>query len=387
MCCSLFIIRCDAPNFKLSKSQNKVLKKLLAFLQSGEHPRQKKTPPPSEGDQDTSQEKIIQMSIPKKGEGPDPSKPPCRKAKEIRREKKEQKQAKKGEMVLTKPESVGGASATTVQDGGQKTLEGLMMFPRENPAHTLEIRLVRSFPNSKEFEDSLEDSYQLYKKYQMVIHKDSEEKVTMKQYKQFLVDSPLIPETGPPEWEIGYGSYHQQYYMDGHLIMVGVIDILPNCLSSKYLYYDTDYDFLSLGVVSALNELKLTRQLHSLNPSFQYYCMGYYNHTCPKMNYKGRYSPSYLLCTETNTYVPIEQCLPKLEITRYCKLAADVVPDDLVKHPVESYMGSTLVLMGNQVMPYDVYKAIAKKEIDKIKEYCTLVGPIISGGAIVVFQN
>ena len=50
----------------------------------------------------------------------------------------------------------------------------------------------------------------------------------------------------------GFGSFHQQYWLDGKLIAVGVIDILPSCVSSVYLYYDPDYFFLSPGTYSAL---------------------------------------------------------------------------------------------------------------------------------------
>ena len=57
------------------------------------------------------------------------------------------------------------------------------------------------------------------------------------------------PPNGP---DCGYGSFHQQYWLDGKIIAVGVIDILPYCVSSVYLYYDPDYSFLSLGVYSAL---------------------------------------------------------------------------------------------------------------------------------------
>jgi len=51
---------------------------------------------------------------------------------------------------------------------------------------------------------------------------------------------------------MGYGSFHQQYILDGQIIAVGVIDILPNCVSSVYLYYHPDYNFLSLGTYTAL---------------------------------------------------------------------------------------------------------------------------------------
>ncbi len=50
----------------------------------------------------------------------------------------------------------------------------------------------------------------------------------------------------------GFGSFHQQYWLDGRLICVGVLDILPTCVSSVYLYYDPDFFFLSPGTYSAL---------------------------------------------------------------------------------------------------------------------------------------
>ena len=51
---------------------------------------------------------------------------------------------------------------------------------------------------------------------------------------------------------MGYGSFHQQYILDGKIICVGVLDVLPSLVSSKYLYYDPDYSFLTLGTYSAL---------------------------------------------------------------------------------------------------------------------------------------
>jgi len=50
----------------------------------------------------------------------------------------------------------------------------------------------------------------------------------------------------------GYGSFHQHYILDGKIIAVGVIDILPYCVSSVYFYYDPEYAFLTLGTYSAL---------------------------------------------------------------------------------------------------------------------------------------
>lgn len=52
------------------------------------------------------------------------------------------------------------------------------------------------------------------------------------------------PENGPSQ---GYGSFHDQYWLNGQLIAVGVIDILPSCISSVYFFYDPAYSHLSLG--------------------------------------------------------------------------------------------------------------------------------------------
>lgn len=54
-----------------------------------------------------------------------------------------------------------------------------------------QVRLVRSQPSSTEFQNSFEESFNVYRRYQMAIHGDSESKCTESQYKRFLVKSPL----------------------------------------------------------------------------------------------------------------------------------------------------------------------------------------------------
>lgn len=49
-----------------------------------------------------------------------------------------------------------------------------------------------------------------------------------------------------------FGSYHQQYWLDDELIAVGVIDILPQCLSSVYFFYDPKYSDLVLGTYGSM---------------------------------------------------------------------------------------------------------------------------------------
>lgn len=155
----------------------------------------------------------------------------------------------------------------------------------------LEIRLKRSSFDPEE--------YSLYRKYQIRVHNDTPDRVSENSYRRFLVDTPLVyvSPTGddmvPP---CGFGSFHQQYVIDGKLIAVGVIDILPKCLSSKYLFWDPDLASLSLGKFSALEEIKWVKENQAHCPSLQYYYLGYYIHSCNKMRYKAAYRPSELLC-------------------------------------------------------------------------------------------
>ncbi|KAG0178236.1 Arginyl-tRNA--protein transferase 1 [Apophysomyces sp. BC1034] len=98
---------------------------------------------------------------------------------------------------------------------------------------------------------------------------------------------------------------------------MAVLDILPKCVSSVYFLYDPDYAFLGLGKYSALREIALTKELNKSLEKLQWYYMGYYIHTCPKMNYKGTYLPSDLLDPMTYEWFPIEKCKKKLDKDKF----------------------------------------------------------------------
>ncbi|XP_066880598.1 arginyl-tRNA--protein transferase 1 isoform X22 [Kogia breviceps] len=375
-CCPQYTIRCRPLQFQPSKSHKKVLKKMLKFLAKGEISKGSCEDEPMEPTMEDavasdfalinkldiqcdlktlsddlkeslkSEEKkkgkssesneLIQSqdmeekldsgepshsvkvhTLPQPGKGADLSKPPCRKAKEIRKERKRLKLMRQnpggkleGFQVQCQPPSLFPPKAKSNQP---KSLEDLIFesLP-ESASHKFEVRVVRSSPPSSQFKATFQESYQVYKRYQMVVHKDPPDKPTVSQAE--------TPPSGP---DCGYGSFHQQYWLDGKIIAVGVIDILPYCVSSVYLYYDPDYSFLSLGVYSALREIAFTRQLHEKTSQLSYYYMGFYIHSCPKMKYKGQYRPSDLLCPETYVWVPIEQCLPSLENSKYCRFNQD----------------------------------------------------------------
>jgi len=183
----------------------------------------------------------------------------------------------------------------------------------ESYKHQLSFRLVRADQEDSGFKEHLEESYQVYKKYQMSVHGDAEDECSMTSYLGFLVDSPLSYEVQKiRDKEVLLGAFHQHYLIDGRIVGVGVIDILPDCVSSVYLYYDPQFSHLSLGTYSAIREIQLCASL-----GIEFYYMGYYIHSCDKMRYKGKYLPSDLCCPETYTWHTIEKCLPKLEANKY----------------------------------------------------------------------
>ncbi|KAH7672919.1 Arginyltransferase protein [Dioscorea alata] len=181
----------------------------------------------------------------------------------------------------------------------------------------LEIRMKRSSFDPEEFA--------LYRRYQIKVHNDKPEKVSESSYRRFLVDTPLVfvppisgNETVP---HCGLGSFHQQYLIDGKLVAVGVVDILPRCLSSKYLFWDPEFSFLSLGKYSALQEINWVKEAGIHCPGLQYYYLGYYIHSCSKMRYKAAYHPSELLCPLRYKWVPFYIARPLLDEKPYVVLS------------------------------------------------------------------
>ena len=274
-----------------------------------------------------------------------------------------------------------GATAAAHKARVKKTVEDFISLdtPMTGKAHKLEVKLVQSAPRTKEFDETFAASYALYKQYQMVIHNDKEEDCSEEQYTRFLVDSPLqrtpTGGTGP-----ALGSYHQQYYLDGKLVMVGVVDLLPRYVSSVYVFYDPAIMFLSPGVVSALYEIAYTRQLHALTPSVAVYCLGYYVHNCQKMRYKGQYRPSFLLCPETYRWQPIEKCVPKLDRSKYARLEEE---EGHALEPVEDYLDRVYIWNGvKNPRAYGSYRGKTSRQTALVKEYATLVGSCVSTRAI-----
>lgn len=231
----------------------------------------------------------------------------------------------------------------------------------------------------------IEEEYQLWKRYQAAVHGDDEDKLGRVSYRRFLVDTPLqrveggeealvhvdengsergwIPwkgegsggggkgngrnggvsadgsrciegsgGTGGGGWTklvkappSGFGSFHQQYRIDGRLVAVGVVDILPLCLSSKYFFWEPSLKALALGKFSSLREVDWVREASTHCPTLRYYYMGYYIHTCAKMRYKAEYAPSELKCPVSGCWVDFDSTAKRvLDIGVFSPLAEDV---------------------------------------------------------------
>lgn len=179
-------------------------------------------------------------------------------------------------------------------------------------------------------------------------------------------------EGGPVQ---GYGSFHQQYWLDNKLIAVAVIDILPDCVSSVYFFYDPDYSFLSLGTYGSLQELALTRLLQKTTPRLCNYYMGFYIHSCPKMRYKGKLVPSYLLCPEVYTWHLLDDTIRnRLDENKYQRFNLDLSAQDQNRLEQDDIF-SVKVLYGRSAMYYGNYlERSDADDTEEVTEYGSLIG-------------
>jgi len=238
-------------------------------------------------------------------------------------------------------------------------------------SESLVLKLVKT--DSAEFQATIRESQALYVRYQTKIHQDEEDQCTMDQFKRFLVKSPLKKKQSGDAPSMGYGSFHQQYWLDEKLIAVGVIDILPRCVSSVYFFYDPDYGHLSLGTYASLREIAFVRQLAETCPSISWYYLGFYIHSCPKMSYKAQYKPSYLSCPESFRWSPIADSLPKLDQSKFSRLESSGTVCDEDGNVNLSKVG---ILHKGQALTYEVYQTVNADSDDEetVKEYASLVG-------------
>lgn len=175
-----------------------------------------------------------------------------------------------------------------------------------------------------------DEKYALFRRYQAAIHHEAEEEISSRSgWEDFLVHTPF-PDSDPDTTSL-YGIYHYEYRCmcllsssqpdRERLIAVGVIDLLPLCVSSVYFFYDPDFAAWELGKISAMAEIGLAQRLCKKYPSLSWYYLGtfvqranegYYVHTCQKMVYKSTFQPCELLDTYTNKWFALDQRLRRL---------------------------------------------------------------------------
>ncbi|CAF3705709.1 unnamed protein product [Adineta steineri] len=366
-CCPLYTIRCDANNFVLSRSQRRVIETMNHFINENVKPSEKiakvsavKLPPTTNFDPSKINQKKQNKSISVQSKSSTFNKqvtlndwitkesntnaiqlirhmltndtPPSNDL--LKRLRSRQKRWYKKLLKLKTQNKLSKETDihllikrfNRMNSSLIPSLEELLQF-NDKPENKLEFRLIRSYPPSDEFKNTLTESHSIYERYQMAIHGDSKSKCSLSQFKGFLCESslqkdcPRISTSNVPS--CGYGCFHLQYYLNGKIIACNVLDILPGGISSVYFYYEPELGFLKLGVYSALKEIELTRKLAREIPDLKYYYLGFYVHTCVKMRYKGQYKPSFLLCPETYTWHPIEKCIPLLNAHKYARFETD----------------------------------------------------------------
>jgi arginine-tRNA-protein transferase len=185
-----------------------------------------------------------------------------------------------------------------VKEVRRSDLENVKQPPE--PAHRFEVTLEPA--------GFTEEKYQLFHNYQHNVHKEKPSEISQSGFKRFLCDSPLPKTSREVDGKTQLlGSYHQCYRLDGRLIAMGVLDLLPHCVSGVYFLYHSDFEQWHFGKLSAIREAAL-----ALEGGYQYYYMGYYIHSCTKMRYKGDYTPQHVLDPETYEWNPLEGQLRSL---------------------------------------------------------------------------
>ena len=114
-------------------------------------------------------------------------------------------------------------------------------------------------------------------------------------YCEHIVNTPIANQTVDG---FDYGTYHQLYKLDGKLVAVGVIDIVPTGIVSVYMWYSVSKEVmkLSFGVYSILKEIEFVQELSKRNPRMKYYYLQGWNDKKKKLSYKANYSPVEFYC-------------------------------------------------------------------------------------------
>eukprot|EP01138_Halocafeteria_seosinensis_P014736 gb/GECG01015043.1/.p1 GENE.gb/GECG01015043.1/~~gb/GECG01015043.1/.p1 ORF type:complete len:1055 (+),score=78.30 gb/GECG01015043.1/:1-3165(+) len=127
-------------------------------------------------------------------------------------------------------------------------------------------------------------------------------------------------ETDGWDLRMGYGTFFHEYWLDGFLVCVSVLDILPTRVASVYCFYNPDLRHMEWGKYTALTEIYWAQKAAEHSPILRYVDMNHYVHRCGKMNYKRSYCPSELKCPYSLKWVPMDEALPRLDADVHASL-------------------------------------------------------------------
>ena len=227
-----------------------------------------------------------------------------------------------------------------------------------------------------------EERYLLYQKYQLAVHKET---TTVESYNNFIGISPIInkyinlppdlnTKTRHPElYPKHYGMHNLIHRIDGKIIAVTVIDILPNYFESLYCYYDPDFSFLDLGVVTAIREIEYAKSVQELiNKNLTYYTMGEMSLSVKKLQYKSNYSPMEIMDPYTGIYVPLTEDIKKLLSDNECHFLTllgknrDLVGKYFSQNEIDLfYYNIQISVFGEKILVEDFLKLYFEDDIRK----------------------
>lgn len=249
-----------------------------------------------------------------------------------------------------------------------------MRSPPE-PEHRFEVSL-----ESNAF---TEEKYKLFEQYQRLVHKEASQSISRGGFKRFLCETPLPATTRQHNGSAQQlGSYHQCYRLDGRLVALGVLDLLPHAVSSVYLLYDAEYEKYSFGKLSALREALLAQ-----DGGYEYYYMGFYIHSCKKMRYKNDYKPQFILDPDTNSWDRLDgKYLSKLDQKGFVSFsrerASSVNPPQSVTNTLPPYPNDPKAAQKSKlcVMELDLPGVMSMQDLEEKIDMASVIMQIGSEG-------
>lgn len=101
-------------------------------------------------------------------------------------------------------------------------------------------------------------------------------------------------------------GYEICYYIQEKLVGVAYVDILKDCMSSIYFFYDHNFKNLSLGVLNILAQIEIAKGL-----GIAYFYPGYWIDGHHSLGYKSRFQPFEILNGVPNLFDSVDYQLEK----------------------------------------------------------------------------